>query len=43
MASRGLWRKDDLLYKDKERTYQLLFHAFFVASGMDAAAEDHSL
>ena len=33
----------DLLYKDKERTYQLLFHAFFVASGMDAAAEDHSL
>ena len=33
----------DLLYKDKEKTYQLLFHAFFVASGMDAAAEDHSL
>ena len=33
----------DLLYKDKERTYQLLFHAFFVASGMDAVAEEHSL
>ena len=33
----------DLLYKDKEKTYQLLFHAFFVASGMDAAAEEHSL
>ena len=33
----------DLLYKDKERTYQLLFHAFFIASGMDAAAEDHCL
>ena len=33
----------DLLDKDKEKTYQLLFHAFFVASGMDAIAEDHSL
>ena len=33
----------DLLDKEKEKSYQLLFHAFFVASGMDAIAEDHSL
>ena len=33
----------DLLYKDKEKTYQLLFHAFFVASGMEVTAEDHNL
>ena len=33
----------DLLYKDKEKTYQLLFHAFFVASGSDIISEDHSL
>ncbi len=33
----------DLLFRDKEKTYQMLFHAFFVASGMDAVAEDHSL
>ena len=33
----------DLLDKDKEKSYQLLFHAFFVASGMEVTAEDHNL
>ena len=33
----------DLLYKDKEKTYQILFHALFVASGSDVYVEDHGL
>ena len=33
----------NLLDKDKEKSYQLIFHAFFVASGAQAYAEDSSL
>lgn len=33
----------ELLDKDKEKSYQLIFHAFFVASGAQAYAEDSSL
>ena len=33
----------DLLDKDKEKSYQMLFHALFVASGAMTYAEDHNL
>ena len=33
----------ELLDKNKEKSYQLIFHAFFVASGAQAYAEDSSL